>query len=421
MSGLKVYLGKTELTALPSVCTVPATLTGAVSCTYTVTGSEVADANEVRVEARDPAGNIGTSTASVFLDFTRPKLVSSGVSPKRAKPGDTVVYSLNADEKLRVAPSLAVIKKSGGTETLAFAPLLNTSHSYSTTIPANAAAAVGGTYGVTFVLEDEVGNLSHATGTATGEDVVGTVTPPSVGNFAVSPRRLSANSGSNVLTVSFDLTDTDRDSLKVLLDGEDLIAKQPSPCTVPATTGTVTCRRDHPRALHAHGQRPGGPPGRAQGHGGNVLISDNVTFDFVDPRAPRQQRAPRAPRPATDLLYTLSADEALKAAPTLTVKQRSGTGTLTLTPVPDTTYTYEATLPANAASTLTGTYDVTFKLEDSVGNISDSDLDRRADPRRHQRSRAHRLQPQRQAVLGEDGLQLAGGSTSRPRTRTLPS
>jgi len=86
-------------------------------CTRAMTGDEAADVSEtpliLLVRAADAAGNEGSASVGVLVDFRPPALVPVPARPARARIGDTVVLRLRPTEPLASTPASLVAQPGG--------------------------------------------------------------------------------------------------------------------------------------------------------------------------------------------------------------------------------------------------------------------------------------------------------------------
>ena len=149
--------------------------------------------HELRVEAKDAAGNFAVKSDTVTFDFTAPKVLSAS-GPGTVKAGDKPFYRLNVDETLStsVAPTL-VVTHTDGLTTAPFAFVSGTTYLFSLDPPSGQKA---GTYSVKAVLEDDVGNAATVATDTTSASLPGfylDVTTPDV-------QALQIKNGSRVLS-----------------------------------------------------------------------------------------------------------------------------------------------------------------------------------------------------------------------------
>jgi len=157
------------------------------ACSFAVTAAAGGGSKNVTVSAADDAGNSASDTVSVVFDFDPPQLVSADPGQPAYRTGETLVYTVNADEPI-AAPTLVVTHDSGGPVDDFFGdPVQATGTGFVYTrdvLPADA-----GSYTVRVDLEDEAGNtLADAAGTAFVIDVAA----PDVTDLEAAPPRLSA-------------------------------------------------------------------------------------------------------------------------------------------------------------------------------------------------------------------------------------
>jgi hypothetical protein len=107
------FLASKPLSGSPSVTVAglpasePSLGAGTYTSMYTVTGNEPQGSATVAVSVTDLAGNVGTASTGITLDFTPPTIAVS-VSPPQAKQGTTVTITAVASEPLQGTPSATI-------------------------------------------------------------------------------------------------------------------------------------------------------------------------------------------------------------------------------------------------------------------------------------------------------------------------
>jgi hypothetical protein len=335
-------------------------------CAATVRGEPGEDGSRrLLAWGTDAAGNVGTASATVDVDFTPPRLLTTTASTLLARLGQDLFYTVAADEPLAGAPDLAVT----GAGTVALAHVVGTSYVFRYRVTDGSA---DGWHDVTADLEDAVGN--RATGVpCTGFALDGT--EPTVSGLHADKARYSARDGHNLVTLTFDV-------------GESL-DQPPAALVVTVEPLRVTCgdyQAESPRYVctaPVEGQPGEDGPRRAVvvavDVAGNVAsASTTLEMDFTPPGVVPGSASVRYQPPPGSLALDVTAATvgAMVRVSFALTEQVVGTPVVTATPaameflrvdVPGNLATYAGTITDPGIQE--GVHVVQVRAEDVVGNV----------------------------------------------------
>lgn len=261
----------------------------------------------VTVVMQDLAGNPGADSPAVLVvDNAAPRLAGFDIAPAAARAGDVVRVVVTADETLSAPP---IVVAENGAQRLTFVPTDTAggalSYVFTSTI---SAATPQGTW--TFqpvTLVDQAGNSGTVTPPGPRTFSVDSVSP-TITAVTVTPR--AAKAGTDV-RVSF-TTSEPIAAPDVLID--DLLLTQESASN--GNRGFVFVRR----IVGTEGEGLAPITISVADAAGNVGIAgDTVALDFDAPGLISATASPAVARANSRLVYTVTADETLAAAPILTV------------------------------------------------------------------------------------------------------
>ncbi|MBI5526160.1 MAG: hypothetical protein HY897_07480 [Deltaproteobacteria bacterium] len=319
------------------------------TCTYPVTGEEVAGTTEAAVAAIDKAGNIGFRTTSIDLDFSGPGLTLS-VQPNNrpARLGEIVTIGVASSEALN---PVGVALDSGG---LALGAPSGSGTSFTWTYSVKATDE--GSFNLSAAATDTVGNpaAAPATGTVALDGV-----KPSVSNVAADKAKYSRAAGHDRVTVSFHATENVGTGLAVAVGGQSMTCGAPTG-TPPDLVYACACdvqAGDTDGIKEIAIQAP-------DAAGNTAFGSGSVEYDFTPPVVTSSGGSPDPAGLGRVLVYTLNASEPLLSDPILhTVPDLAFTGPSRS----GTAYTWTRTVDGSEGQ---GVYTATLDMADAAGNTS---------------------------------------------------
>jgi hypothetical protein len=350
------------LAGLPVPCGTYQATSPHYRCLLPLTGEEPEGPAHVGVVATDGAGNVGVGSALTVpeLDFTAPSLLSSSASPRLAKLGDELTYTVTPSETLAAPAALHV----WGPGPLTLLPVEGVPHAFRHVTTAD---DVDGTYLVTVTLVDTVGNLARDLEAA---PVRLNVTVPTI--LAVTPDapRYSAQEPFNVVALRVVVSEPLVDPGAVLAV---TLAGRPVPCVADGSEPPV-----HDCVLPVTGDEGEGRQPvevRTRDQAGNQdFASTTVELDFTAPGLVAGSEAFTLTPPPGSLVSTvtrLGAGGLLRVSFTLDepvgVRPLVWAGTEPMQHLGGATTSFVYVLeghPDMAQGLLT----VTARLEDAVGN-----------------------------------------------------
>lgn len=260
------------------------------TCNFTVTPSDLGRGQlegtlPVVVQVLDRAGNQGTATTNLDLDYALPDVTNVTFSPSPAIDGDVVTLTITLDEPLAAAPSVVVEDSSGiaGPSFTCQSPTGTTVQC--TSIQVTAASPQGIFRLQDFMGADAMGNQGTVTVPASAGTLVIDTIAPTLSALSATPSRVSAVAGFNVLSLPFTISETPA-TLSVTIDG------QPATCPATINAGANACAftlsPSGPFATQIAAQAELTAPVvvRAADLAGNVsVLSTSVGLDFRPPSA----------------------------------------------------------------------------------------------------------------------------------------
>ncbi|MBL91651.1 MAG: hypothetical protein CMH56_07535, partial [Myxococcales bacterium] len=330
--------------------------------TYTAVGDENEGFTFLVIEASDVAGNRADETRDLSFDFSPPALTVIAFNPPNVREGMTATLLLTANEplageNLTSAPALTWVDD----KNLEYEVTGRTAFGFEYQISVE--GVVDGLYAIATVenLEDAVGNkstidVSNLDGTQLTKSTELAVDSqiPTVMGLNLNASKLSANDGFNTLTVTFTAsentaegTDDDRNPLVTLGD---------TPLTCTHTELTFTCSHtitgDEPEGLNLIQVQ-------IKDLAGNVgYASSPLEIDYSAPALLSAQVSPESAKLGDEVVLSLTFDEALSDAPTLT-------DDLPFTLIAGTQYSYSFPVTASLSD---GEYNLDVTVTDEVGN-----------------------------------------------------
>jgi hypothetical protein len=311
-ASLKVTLGEALFK-----CGARQTTSPNYTCTYAVTGTETEGDQTVSLQATDAAGRVGTASATVTLDFTPPSWAQATATPASARRGVVETLELTPSEPLLRAPTLLARTESG---TVPFALTEGSGYTFTHTI---AEADADGWCFTVLTLIDSVGNQATIEGPSFTIDT----TVPTLSNIATDANLYSAIAGFNVVTVTFDASeslDAMAAALDVSLEGTTMTCVDVSPATprYSCTYKTKGTEGDGPHVIAIQATD-------AAGNSSNATAV--VNFDFTPPSltsgvtltylpgATSLLSSVTAATVGTTMRVTFSTDEALTPASSVSI------------------------------------------------------------------------------------------------------